>query len=266
MDFGWLKKVPLMYRYAAAAFTLAALGSLLLFPAPEFLAHLLAAAGFSIAFDIAFGYIKNRALHIPYSAYITGIIIGLLLSPSLDFLPVLLVSLLAIGSKHLLKWKNTHIFNPAAFGLVLAGLILPISVSWHGVSSLLLIAPLGLALMYFTKTLATGLSFFISFAVILALQALVSGNNPAIMLESLAFIGTTVFFAFFMVVEPKTASVTPAGKTLFGVLVALLCFASLSLMPELFPLLGLLAANALRGRVTFLAQLASKITAKPTSA
>lgn len=251
-----------MYRYAVAVFTFVAAGSLLFFPSPEFLAHLLVAIVFSLVFDIAFGYIKNRKLHSPYSAYITGIIIGLLLSPSFDFLHVLLVSFLAIGSKHLVRWKNRHIFNPAAFGLVFGSLILPVNVSWNGVSSLLLIVPLGLALMHFTKTYATGLSFFISFTAILVFQAFVWENNPIIMLNSLVFIGTTIFFAFFMVVEPKTSPGATSAKMLFGALVALLCFSSLSFAPELFPLLGLLVANALRGQVTFLAQLIPKTTAK----
>jgi len=251
-----------MYQYAVAIFTLVALGSLLLFPGADFLVHLLAAIFLPVFFDIAFWYIKTRKLHAPYSAYITGVIIGLLLSPSHDFSGVLLVSFLAIGSKHLLKWKSTHIFNPAAFGLVLGNLILPFSLSWHGVSSILLILPLGLLLMYLTKTLATGVVFFISFTILLAFWAIVLGNNPLIILENLVFIGTTVFFAFFMIVEPKTAPALPIAKKLFGITVALLCFASLSLAPELFPLLGLLTANALRWHLTIITQFISRPAVK----
>lgn len=243
MYFTIFKKIPLMYKYALIAFTVIAVSALISSPKIETALHFFTVVVAAIVFDLTLHYIKNKKLIVPYSAYITGLIVAMLLDTSTEIIVLLFVILVAIFSKHLIKWKGKHIFNPATFGMVFAGLFFTLTISWYGATSWPLILVTGLLLLYKIKQLTVGLSFYIFFGVLLTFNSIVSGVNIVSTLNGLLLAGPLLFFSFFMVTEPKTSPFTIKGQVLFGLLAATFSFTSQYFMPEFFPLIGLLAAN-----------------------
>ena len=243
MLFTIFKKIPLMYRYAVIAFTVIAISAFFSSPNTQTAFHFFIAIVAAIVFDLIFNYVKNRKVIVPYSAYISGLIIALLLEPSTEFTVLLFVILVAISSKHLLRWKGKTVFNPATFAIVFSALFLVFSVTWHGTNSWPVILVVGLLLLYKIGRLAIGLSFYIFFGVLMALNSIILGLGIVTALTSFFLGGYVIFFSFFMVTEPKTTPFTTKGQILFGILAALFSFSSQFFVPEFFPLIGLLAAN-----------------------
>jgi Na+-transporting NADH:ubiquinone oxidoreductase subunit NqrB len=129
----------------------------------------------------------------------------------------------AMASKYILATSKKHIFNPAAFGVALGGLLLKGSVSWWvgDNSTILPLIVLGGILVL------TRLHYYelvISFAVVVLGLTLV--NNP-IARAGTALTNMTVhsafcFFLFVMLTEPRTVPLGRWRQIAYGALVGLL--------------------------------------------
>ena len=189
----------------------------------------------TISSDFLFLKLRNKPLFFPSAAIVSGIIIALLIPPNSPWYKILLPGLLAMFSKNFLHVSERHIFNPAAFGLLVSGIILRQNISWWGVSwQQLSIHPLAFIILL-TPFLVSALRmrrYFIQLAFLLVLALFkVAPLDPVLL-----------FFAAVMLPEPMTTPVRPISQLVFGAAVVLL-----SLMPY-FPdplLLALLASNAL---------------------
>ena len=90
----------------------------------------------AIAADSVITYLKTRKLIITESSVVSGLIIGYVISSSQAWWIIALASVLAISSKHLIRFtplekrnsltgfKGKHIFNPAGFGTLAAVFLL----------------------------------------------------------------------------------------------------------------------------------------------
>ena len=83
----------------------------------QFLFALLAAVISAAAVDTALAYLKTKKPEVTESSLISGLIIGFVLSSDSPLWIICLASIVAIGSKHLVRFKGRHIFNPAALGI-----------------------------------------------------------------------------------------------------------------------------------------------------
>ncbi len=213
---------------------------------------------FCVLFDELFFFMKKRTWFPSYAAAVTGCIIGLLVSPDAAWWQLALISFLAISSKLFLRLGAKILFNPAAFGLVAAGLLLGLPVSWWGVS--------------FQLVQGGSVADFLLFALLVS-PLLVSGGKlrrfPAIagfvftysvlshgfrlpvswpLIAARAFDPTVLFFAGVMLPEPRTSPVRFGVQILYGVFVAVvaLFLAPISALPDTF------AAALLLGNIVFL--------------
>src|SRR3990167_7169267 len=75
-------------------------------------------------------YLKRSEIKFPYSAVVTGIIIGSIISFNAPLLVILLASVVAILSKFFIRLKGMHIFNPATLGLLVALAIFSLADEW----------------------------------------------------------------------------------------------------------------------------------------
>src|SRR5581483_6455283 len=76
---------------------------------------------------------KSRGVWLfPSGAILTGLIVALVLSPAEPLYAVVGTAALAIASKHVFRTRWSNIFNPAAFGLVLAVFLFGSGESWWG--------------------------------------------------------------------------------------------------------------------------------------
>jgi ferredoxin-NADP reductase len=163
------------------------------------------------------------------SSLITGLILGMLFLPILDgphILAIAIAALVASISKYLLAVRRRHLFNPAAVGAFIAGLILPLDGAgwWVATIWLLPIAALSaIAILLRTRRLAIGVVFG---AVATALVAgIIAASGQASLVTGL---GTAVVsfpivvFAGFMLSEPLTLPPRRWQQLLEAVVVAAL--------------------------------------------
>ena len=164
------------------------------------LTHLLTAVLSATILDAVIGFARFKSRQFPKSGLITGLIIGLLIEPgSLSFgIPtVTIVAVIAILSKHLIRFRARHLFNPAGFGLLAAvALGAGSTLSWWGSAGTLyttyLILPMGLLVVFRLRRLSIAIPFLIFSALL--------NSSPAAINSS-----TILFFALIMLVEPVTA-------------------------------------------------------------
>lgn len=188
------------------------LSSLKQYPLLSSLNILVVSVGFTIFFDLLFIFLKKRIFPLPLSALISGLIIGLIINPQAVWYQMAVICALAMAAKNFLRIGEKHIFNPAAVGLFLGGIIFNLPVSWWGASFqnnpftfLVLLTP-SFVSFYKMKRFGSILSFLI-------LYNLLSGFK--LLLDP-----TTIFFALVMLPEPITSPFDLKKQVLYGAIVA----------------------------------------------
>lgn len=161
--------------------------------------------------DIAINYVKEKRLFLPKTAIITGLILGLVIDASLYLL--ILTAAIAILSKHVIKIRGRHIFNPANFGLFVA-LFLPVSESWWGMYNPLPVILLGLLIVYKLKRYHQVLPFL---AVNAILMLIIFATDVGKIINYLTS-GILLFFVFYMMIEPVTSPMHKKSRIAFGTL------------------------------------------------
>ena len=137
-------------------------------------------------------------------------------------------------SKHVIRWRGEHIFNPSNIGLVLCFLLLgrtraaPLDFWWGPMSAWLVLALAvivagGFLILRRLKLLRVALGFWASFAVAIGVLALAGHTMTArwhlgpisgfhlwwVLITS----PEVLVFLFFMITDPKTAPRSPTGAT-----------------------------------------------------
>lgn len=189
---------------------------------------------FAVLFDLLFLKIRKVPFFFPRAALVTGTIIALLTAPDLPLYDPILAAALAMFSKNFLRFPR-HIFNPAAFGLLVADLIFRHSISWWGVSfqsfsfaqdkqffafisSLILLTPFYISTIRL-KRYRIQVSFLIT---LLILNRILNANF--LILNSLLD-PTILFFTAVMLPEPMTTPNRHIQQIVFGSIVAFLSIA-----------------------------------------
>lgn len=160
------------------------------------------------------------------SPLITGLSLSLLLRTDALWL-MAAAGAVAILSKRLLRWQGKHLFNPAAFAILV--MILSgrgwVSPGQWGHSLVLVAAILGLGVLVLERArrLDLALGFSGTYALLLFARATVLGDPATIPLHQLDN-GALVLFACFMITDPRTAPDGPLARLAFTALVASLAF------------------------------------------
>jgi Na+-translocating ferredoxin:NAD+ oxidoreductase RnfD subunit len=146
-------------------------------------------------------------------------------------------------SKHVIRWRGEHIFNPSNIGLVLCFLLLgrtraaPLDFWWGPMSAWLVVALAvivagGFLILRRLKLLRVALGFWASFAVAIGVLALAGHTMTArwhlgpISGFHLWWVLVTspevLVFLFFMITDPKTTPRSPTGRLVYAVSLGLL--------------------------------------------
>ena len=151
----------------------------------------------------------------------------------------------AMGSKYILATGKRHIFNPACFGVALAGLALKGSVSWW-VGDNAAILPLIILGGVLVLTRLHYYELVISFAVVVLGMTLAdttlarAGQSLSMMTVHSAF----CFFLFVMLTEPRTVPLGRWRQIAYGAIVGLLFFPNTHIGDYYFtPEMALLVGN-----------------------
>lgn len=187
-------------------------------------------------------YLKTRKWRLASSDIITALIIAMVLAPAEPLWRVAIVCLAAFVAKHLILFRKKNIFNPAALGLT-AGLPFGANLAWWGSFSPLLTIVVGSALLIFYqgrwKMIA---SFIVSLEIFIAIHALITGAS--FVNETLLIIGSSFFFIFFMLTDPKTSPIFTKPIVIYAILVAAGTIAAHLWLPRTMFIGGLLITNA----------------------
>ena len=175
-------------------------------------------------------FYHKHSFGVPYSAIITGLIIGAVAPISGPIPLVVLASLIALLSKHFLKIKRSNVFNPAAIGLLVSLALFGLGDEWWAAAAYPLhsvMIPVSLLLIigaFEAKRLATAASYIV---VTIAATTAISSISSAVSIGSIATIALTTnyFFPLLMVADPKTSPVKPHVQLVFGAGVALIALA-----------------------------------------
>ncbi len=134
-------------------------------------------------------YMKQGA-KIPFSAMITGFIIGAVAPINAPIILVFVASMIAVASKYFVKIKNTNIFNPAALGLLISLAIFGLGDQWWAATSyniygiLVSFSLVFIISAYEAKRLVSGFSFVLVTFLVGILLAKPSGISIICMLTA----------------------------------------------------------------------------------
>jgi len=188
------------------------------------------------------------------SSFITASILFFIMQPTVDPLGlagVALAGAVASLSKYLIAVRGRHVFNPAAFGAFVAGLItfatlvrFSLPVWWVGTPALLPVVVLGgFLVLYRTQRLTMGVTFIL----VAVGGALLRGAAPSEALSFALLSSPLIFFGCFMLTEPLTLPPRRWQQLVQAGIVALLLsvpftFGLISNTPEFALLVGNLLA------------------------
>ena len=189
------------------------------------------------------------------SVYITALILILIVDPTgpvANLWFFFWVSVLAMASKYIFALHNKHIFNPAAFAVVVTALAINQSASWW-VSSVYL-APIvltgGLALVKKIKRFDMIISFFVVSIIFILFYGFLKETSLILSIKNTFIYTPILFFAFVMFTEPATTPPMRFQRIAYGVAVGFLFspfahLGSIYFSPEIALLVGNLFSYAL---------------------
>ncbi len=165
-------------------------------------------------------YLK-RSPKIPYSAIITGLIIGSVAPINAPILLAVLASAIAMLSKFFIKAKSTNILNPGAIGLLIGLAAFGAGDQWWAAGNfnvfgvLIALTPIFIISAYEARRAVSGLSFV---AVTIIISLIISRSAGLASISGLLAVLTSVnyLFAFVMVTDPKTSPHNKGLQALFG--------------------------------------------------
>lgn len=202
------------------------------------------------AIDSFFIYFREKKFRISDSSIISGLIIGYVLSSEEPWWKLFFASLLAISSKHLFRFNNKHLFNPAAFGIFLTLLFFGASTQWRGTYAWFILVPFGLYFISKVRKIEILIGYGLASLILFGVQAFIQKVPLSNIFGYLSY-----FYIFIMVIEPKTTPIKPLGKLIFGIGAAILIFilteSVVKFDAELCALLLLNLAVPLLNRLTF---------------
>jgi ferredoxin-NADP reductase/Na+-translocating ferredoxin:NAD+ oxidoreductase RnfD subunit len=189
------------------------------------------------AFGKIFGVTPN-----PESQYITAEILTLIVgpfNPLTNWWFLLLISVVAMGSKYILAYRKRHFFNPAALGSVVAALTIGQSASWWvgSIYTFPIILVGGLLLLYKMRWLHLIWSFLISYFILFFAFNLGNGlavGDAAIALKNTVLGTSLLFFSLIMLTEPLTAPSRRNFRIIYGALTAVLLFVIQQYVPAAY--------------------------------
>ncbi len=212
---------------------------------------LAAATAAAVVVDLALGRVRGWGWIVPDGAALSGMITAMVLSPAVSWWVVAGTAALAIVSKHTLRVRRGHVFNPAAFALVVAALAGWGGQSWWGATARS--QPFSLALLLVGGLLvADRVNRFPMVGVflgvwygLLTFVALWVDPRPVAEAYRAPFVNVALFFAFFMLDDPPTSAGPRGEQARYGAIVAAVGFALLlSARTLAFLPAGLLVGNA----------------------
>ncbi len=194
-----------------------------------FVSSVVLAVAASVAVDSFLVWVQKKKRMLLLSSVVTGLLIGLVFDPLAGVIPILIACIIASISKAFLgNGQHKHVFNPAAFGIVLASLFFNRPVAWWGGSwgwmPTVIIAVGMIPILIKLRRLWIPLAFLVIYYMSILWSQALWPLRPDLFVSALrlTFDGTVFLFAFIMLPEPKTAPITGKWRYIWGIFMGLL--------------------------------------------
>lgn len=230
---------------------------------------LLVAPAVAVVVDLAFQAVRFARPRFPDAALATGLFLAVILPPTTDLVLLGGLACVAVALRHVLRFHGHPWFNPAAAGVVLGALLFGLAPAWwvgigpYGEEAMLALGVLLLARS--PRQWRLPVVFVLSYGFLVTVQHLLAGTTlDAHVLLLQAIDPSTLFFALFMVVEPRTAPAAEHEQPLYAGLVGI----GAAMFPLVLPTLGILVA-LLTGNLAAIVmrrQAAARAAAEPSTA
>lgn len=172
--------------------------------------------------DLSINYFKTKTFEFPQSALISGLFIGGLLTQNLQWHIYVIAGIIAILSKHIIKFQQKHVFNPANFGILLVSIIFGASHTWWISSPLILVLIFGVFIIWRMKRFDLTLSFLMGYYLVNSIIELIQGTGFQEIYFTIVNGGIIYFFSMYMLIEPKTHPSGRNQRIVYGILIAVL--------------------------------------------
>lgn len=212
---------------------------------------LAAAMAAAVLVDVPMLRWRKRRWEFPSGAVLTGMLVGMLMSPHEPWHVGAICSAAAVALKYIVRTPSANVFNPAALALVGAYYAFDAGHSWWGAlpdltlaSSLPLLFATGGFITWRVNKAPLVLMFLGTYYGLFTLAAFI--GDPAHVAE--VFIApdlqAVLFFASFILTDPPTSPTRYGDQLIYGALVAVAAYATYELMGVVFYLLaGVLVGN-----------------------
>ena len=254
----WWASMPRWLRSPKGLFT--AILLLLAVPAAQHAGWMLVLPGlasavpFAMLLDAPLIRWRDGRWRIPDGAVLTGMLVGVVLSPHVSWRVAAGTAALAIGAKHVLRVKRANVFNPAAAGLVASYHLFDSGQNWWG--ALPELPPAWILLLGATATfMAWRLHKLPLLLVLLGVHFALATMSTYVVdpvrvaaLYRPPDLHMVLFFAGFMATDPPTSPPRAGDQLTYGVIAGVAGFALyLTIGAVYFLLGGLLVANVWEG-------------------
>ena len=197
--------------------------------------------------DLGFQTLRFRSVRFPDAALATGMLVALVLPPTVPLLQAGAVTVAAIALRHTLRVGPRPVFNPAASAVLLGALLFGMAPAWWGAISLSLVLAIGILVTLRTagswRLPAGFLAAYVGFS--LPRNAFLGGAITPQLLLLGALDPAILFFTFFMVAEPRSSPIVSMDRLFFAVAVGMASALLPAVTPTLAPLVALLLGNVL---------------------
>jgi Na+-translocating ferredoxin:NAD+ oxidoreductase RnfD subunit len=188
---------------------------------------LLAAVGSAALLDTALLWLTRGKPTWPSGAILSALFIVLILDPHTPAYVLACTAIVAINFKYLFRARLAHIFNPAAFALVVNYFLFASGQSWWGALPdlplpfvILLLAAI-LAIAQRIKKIPMVITFLGSYFVCFTIAAFILDPASVAEVFRVPDANAALFFAGFMLTDPPTSPVKTREQVLYGGIVAL---------------------------------------------
>lgn len=203
----------------------------------------------ALVLDLVIRLMQRRRRLFSDGGVVTGLIVALVLSSTSPWYVVAISTAIGIVSKHVLKVKKKPIFNPAAFGLLVAIPLFATGQSWWGDLAALpmwctvFVIVGGFLVAQRVNKFPQVFAFIgVYFSLFLILGLLKTGDAADALRNPI--VNSALFMAFFMLTDPPTSPGRYKDQVWFGGIAAAVSVAIYALFGGLsYLLIGLLVAN-----------------------
>jgi Na+-translocating ferredoxin:NAD+ oxidoreductase RnfD subunit len=211
---------------------------------------LASAVGVAVLLDVLILRKVGNAWAFPSGAFLTGLIVAMILTPQEPWYVPACTSAIAILSKYIFRIRTANVFNPAALAVVATFYVFDTGQNWWGAlpdagpAALAVLVATGVFIADRVNKLPLVLVFLGNYYLLFTVTAFAGEPRQVAEVFRTPDLQAVLFFAFFILTDPPTSPVKYPDQFVCGVIVAAASYAVFEWVGAAYYLLaGVLVGN-----------------------